>query len=363
MEMPRVLIDAERLRQPNSGLGQVAFNLGKEFLAHPSATWRPVFLIPENRLGVFGQPIDHEIPSLRRRYAPRLAPQYDLWHVLHQDASYLPHPGTPYVLTIHDLNFLEEKSASKASKRLAKVQQLVGKASAVTVISQFTKRIVERHLEFRDVPISVIYNGLCIAHDDDGTRPGYVPGGEFLFTLGVVRRKKNFHVLVDLLSRLDGLNLVIAGNTKGSYAGEIRARARDLGIEERVVMAGEVEESHKVWLFRNCKAFVFPSLYEGFGLPLLESMSFGKPTFCAARSSLPEIGGDDVVYWDDFDVDRMVDVYDRGMRDFSEDPGRLERLKDRAGKFSWMNAARQYGQLYERLLSARRAAGNPGVAG
>ena len=82
-------------------------------------------------------------------------------------------------------------------------------------------------------------------------------------------------------------------------------------------------------------------------------MSFGKPTFCAARSSLPEIGGDDVFYWDDFDVERMVDIYDRGMREFCEDPSRLKRLKDRADKFSWMNAARQYGQLYERILSAR----------
>ena len=231
------------------------------------------------------------------------------------------------------------------------MQKLVNQASAVTVISKFTKGVVEQHLDLGDTPIEVIYNGLCTDADIDGVRPDDLPEGEFLFTIGVVRRKKNFHVLVDFISRLDGLNLVIAGNTKDAYAEEILERARALGIADRVIIAGEIEDSYKVWLFRNCKAFVFPSLYEGFGLPILESMSFGKPTFCAARSSLPEIGGDNVVYWENFDAEYMADVYRRGMHEIDQDPDRLNKLKYRAGEFSWKNAARQYAQCYELILS------------
>ena len=351
MATHRVLIDVERLRQLHSGLGQVALNLGKEFLAHQSPIWQPVFLLPENRLEVFDQPVDYEIPSWRRRYVPSLMPAYDLWHVLHQDASYLPNKRTPYILTIHDLNFLEEKSAAKARKRLAKVQKLVDHASAVTVISTFTKGIVEQNLELEDTPIHVVYNGLCSNIEAVGSCPENLPEGDFLFTLGVVRRKKNFHTLVEFLSHLDDINLVIAGNTKGSYAEQIIGKAHELGVADRLIVTGEIEDRHKSWLFRNCRAFVFPSLYEGFGLPLLESMSYGKPTFCAARSSLPEIGGSDVFYWDNFDANYMVDVYHRGMSEFARDTGRSERLKARASEFSWGNAARQYARLYEQILS------------
>ena len=353
MSMPRVLIDVERLRQLNSGLGQVALHLGRQFLRNPSDRWRPVFLIPDDRLNVFGQPIDFETPSWRRRHAPRFAPSYDLWHVLHQGASYLPSAKTPYVLTIHDLNILEEKSAGKAHKRLRKVQKLLDGAAAATVISVYTKTLVEEHLTLGGAPLEVIYNGMCTDSSGEGTRPDRLPDGEFLFAVGAVRKKKNFHVLVDFLSLLDGMRLVIAGNTARGYAQEIVELARRRGIEDRVIIAGEVADREKVWLFRNCEAFVFPSLLEGFGLPLVEAMSFGKPIFCAARGSLPEIGGDDVFYWDSFDAQYMIDIYQRGMSAFTSDPDRAARLRIRADTFSWEAAARRYSQIYERVLSAR----------
>lgn len=354
MAKARVLIDVERLRQPNSGLGQVALHLGTEFLAHPSDAWEPVFLIPENRLGIYGQDIACEVPSRRRRYLPNLAPRYDLWHILHQDASYLPGTVTPYVLTIHDLNFLGEKSPPKAAKRLRKVQKLVDGATAVTVISKYTESVVREHLEFGGTPVEVVYNGLCSDPGAVQSRPEFAPEASFLFTLGVVRRKKNFHVLVDMLALLDGLSLIIAGNTRDGYADEIRERAQALGIGERVIIAGEIDDSHKTWLFNNCDAFVFPSLYEGFGLPVLEAMSFGKPTFSSALSSLPEVGGEDVFYWDSFEPQHMAEVFRSGLSQFHEDTQRASRLRARADEFSWRNASHKYAQLYERILADRR---------
>ena len=354
MGKARVLIDVERLRQPNSGLGRVALHLGTEFLAHPSEAWDPVFLIPENRRGIYGQDIACEIPSRRRRYLPNFAPRYDLWHIMHQDASYLPGAATPYVLTIHDLNFLGEKSPPKAAKRLRKVQKLVDGATTVTVISKYTESVVREHLEFGDTPVEVVYNGLCSDPDATQTRPDFAPGTTFLFTLGVVRRKKNFHVLVDMLAQLDGLSLIIAGNTGDAYADEIRERAQALGIDERVIIAGEIDDDHKNWLFDNCEAFVFPSLYEGFGLPVLEAMSFGKPTFSSALSSLPEVGGEDVFYWENFEPQHMAAVYRDGLSKFHEDSQRASRLRARADEFSWRNAARRYAQLYENILADRR---------
>lgn len=346
-----MLIDAERLRQPNSGLGQVALRLGREFLDRSPDTWSPVFLLPQERLDIFNRPVPHEVVSWRRRYLPASCPSYDLWHVLHQDARYLPNARTPYVLTIHDLNFLGEKSPRKAKKRLNWVQRLVDGASAITVISHFVEGIVRENLSIRGKPLEVIHNGLCSDPGLPGSRPSFLPEYPYLLALGVVRRKKNFHVLVDMLYNLDGMYLVIAGNASGPYAQEIRQRAHALGLEKQVLMPGEVSSSQKNWLMQHCEAFVYPSMYEGFGLPVLEAMYCGRPTFCSAMTSLPEVGGPDVFYWDSFDANHMAEVYRRGMHDVAADPDRLERLRARAATFSWRAAADHYSNLYERVLS------------
>ena len=350
----RVLIDAERLRQPHSGLGQVALNLGREFLNTPSEHWSPVFLLPADREHLFAQAINCERPSWQRRHLAFLCPRYDAWHILHQDAAHLPQRGTPCVLTIHDLNFLEEKPSAKAKRRLAKVQRLVDRADIVTVISEFTRNVVAEHLRFADTPVEVVYNGLCTSQSASVQiqgRPAGIPEGDFLFTIGMVRKKKNFHVLIDLLAQLKNINLVIAGNTDSDYVDVIKRAAAVANISERVFFTGEVSEERKTWLFENCKAFVFPSLYEGFGLPVLEAMSFGKPVFSASRTSLPEIGGEDVFYWDDFDAATMLAVFENGMQTFVQDVGRAGRLKARAAGFSWQNAARDYAEIYQRLLN------------
>lgn len=353
MPRPRVLIDAERLRQPNSGLGQVALHLVAQYLKDPPEDWEPVFLIPEDRLDHFRQDFEYEVPSWRRRYVRALAPEYDLWHILHQDASYLPGPRTPYLLTINDLNFMFEKSPAKARKRLKKVQRLVDGASAITVISQFTETVVRQHLEVGTTPIHVVYIGLGVDPDSPGERPRFAPESPFLFNVGVVRRKKNQHVLIDFLAEIDDLMLVIAGNTKDDYADHIRQRVAELGLRDRVIMPGEISEAHKTWLFRHCEAFVFPSLHEGFGLPVAEAMSHGKPTFASTRCSLPEVGGEDVLYWDDFDAAAMAARFREGMAAFAVDPDRAERLRQRAAMFTWANTARRYAELYRELWRQR----------
>lgn len=353
MTTPRVLIDVERLRQPNSGLGQVALHLGRELLARPSDRWEPVFLIPRNRLDIYGREIEHEIPSWRRRYLPGLAPRYDLWHMLHQDPGYMPGRGTPYILTINDLNFLGEKSPAKASRRLRKVQRLVDGASALAVLSEYTGQIVREHLDVGETPVEVVYPGRCSDPEAVARRPDFAPAGSFLFALGMVRRKKNFHVLVEMLARLSDPSLIIAGNAEGEYAREIEERARALGIHDRVILPGEIGEDHKAWLFENCEAFVFPSLHEGFGLPVLEAMSYGKPVFCSTRASLPEVGGEDAFYWEHFEPEYMAGVLGDGLASFREEPRRSDRLRTRASEFTWTDAARRYARMYERVLGAR----------
>ncbi|MDJ0757933.1 MAG: glycosyltransferase family 1 protein [Woeseiaceae bacterium] len=348
--MKRVLIDLERLRAPNSGLGQVALHLGRELAALNSNDWEPVFLLPSASPELIAPGVSYEVPTLMGRHFRRWRDTYDLWHVLHQDARLLPPKSTPYLLTIHDLNFLGEKSGDKAARRLEKVQRLVDGAAAISVISRYTRSVIEEHLDLGDKPVHVIYNGIPTGESKQESRPGFLPDGPYLFTVGVVRPKKNFHVLVDMLEHVPGFNLVIAGNRKGDYAEQLETKASEKGLAGRVFVCGEISDEEKNWLFANCTAFLFPSLYEGFGLPLVEAMSYGKPCFSSSLTSLPEVGGDDVFYWDSFDAGAMAQTFKDGLAAFGGDAQRGERLRQRAAGFSWAAAAKDYAAVYSALL-------------
>ena len=158
--------------------------------------------------------------------------------------------------------------------------------------------------------------------------------------MATVLPKKNFHVLPCLLKGTD-LELVIAGN-KSDYVNVILEEARKYGVEERV----------KHWYLKNCKAFVFPSIAEGFGLPVLEAMAYGKPVFLSRHTCLPEIGGDYAYYFNmDFDRELMQVEFKRGLEDYYGDVSRkAEEIKEYANRFSWENTARLYLRIYEEMV-------------
>ncbi|MBI1311333.1 glycosyltransferase [bacterium] len=363
--LPAVVIDAERLKHPYCGLGQFSRYLGRALIEACAERFDPVFLLPwpsvpaeadlQPTRSIRAYPWRREdCFSILRPVVPwRLCRQPALWHTTHQQARYLPtDPRVPVVLTIHDLNFLREKSGPKIKRNLDRVQRLVDRASVVTTISQFVAEELHEHLNLRGQPPRVIYNGLSLDANETGTRPSFVTARPFLFAIGTVYRKKNFHVLVDLAARLPEYDLVIAGTHHAEYVEQIRQLARQAQLDDRLILPGGVSEQHRQWLYHNCAAFLFPSLTEGFGLPAIEAMSCGRPVFLSRLTSLPEVGGPLAFYWDSFEPDEMTRVFQQGMATFQSDPTYAEQLRRRADQFRWENAARQYVDLYQETLDA-----------
>jgi glycosyltransferase involved in cell wall biosynthesis len=102
---------------------------------------------------------------------------------------------------------------------------------------------------------------------------------------------------------------------------------------------------------KNCTAFLFPSIREGFGLPPIEAMSFGKPVFLSDKTSLPEIGGEVSNYWTNFDPEYMKEVLLNGLSHFESNKIEIETLlKKRAASFDWKVAAAQYFDVYKQIL-------------
>jgi glycosyltransferase involved in cell wall biosynthesis len=353
----KVVFDAERLRNPNSGLGQFCRALGNALLEVRPPDASLSFVVPRGMETTFPA-----APSTRTKWWMRIqtpAPA-DVWHSPHQDAWIRPPAAARLVLSIMDLNFLErtDYSESKKARRLAAVQKRVDGADAIATISQFTASVVRRHLTVPDIPVRVIYLGNPL---DGISMPEtlfprfHVPDpGRFFLFVGVIHPKKNLKTLVPLLRAFPDMSLVLAGPKDHAYATEIRRAAHEAGVSKRVVLPGAVSSETKLWLYRNCRALLFPSISEGFGLPVVEAMSVGKPAFLSRLTSLPEIGGDAAYYFDSFEPDAMVASLRRGLEDFDAHPQRPEELKAYASRYSWSRAAMEYWALYDEVLRSPR---------
>jgi glycosyltransferase involved in cell wall biosynthesis len=347
-----IALDCERMKYAHTGLFEYCQQLGNALKVCKGPTDQISFYLNPNLQQHFG-PTDRFIDqhSLQKFIFPRL-PHIDLWHTTYQLSRYIPHSRKiKRVITIHDLNFLYEgKSPSKIKKYLDKHQKNIDLCDHIIAISNFTKNDVLDHLKIGEKPISVVYNG-CAEPPLLTSNPAYAPKNPFLFSLGTVNPKKNFHVLVPLLKGND-LELIIAGKTEPAYVDQILQEARKHGVEQRVKITGPITEQEKHWYYKNCEAFLFPSLAEGFGIPPIEAMQYGKPVFLSRATSLPEIGGCYAYYFNHFDPEDMQHAFVSGMSHYLENQPQ-EAIIAHAKQFNWTGSARAYLRIYKETLVNR----------
>lgn len=350
--MPRIYIDTERLRDLYSGLGQFCLHLGHELVGQnpDPEKYSLTFGVPKAAVGVFGDDVQYHAVSWSDRVWR--SAEYDVWHGTHQDVSVVPASSSRFVLTIHDLNFLEREDYSvvKKASRLNELQRKIDRAATITTISEYTASVVRQRLVVPDnKPIRVIHNGSTLAADAPQQRPVFVPESSppFFLFVGVIHPKKNVQVLLPLLQAFPDYRLVLAGDNTHDYALHVRQQAINLGVSEQLLMPGAVSEDEKAWLYAHCEAFLFPSLSEGFGLPVVDAMQLGKPVFLSNLTSLPEVGGMDAFYFESLEPDDMVNTFREGMMAFHEDPLRADRLRWYARRFTWQKAAKAYWEVYQ----------------
>jgi len=274
---------------------------------------------------------------------------FAVWHRLHQHIRLLPPGGTQWrVETVHDLNFLHLKAGSKRERyRQRMVRRLRGSA-AVVAITQHVANDLAAQLPRLGTPVTVIHNG---ATDLTRVKSRAVEGvGEQPFLLHISRMapSKNIEAILAMAAAWPSKPIVLAGATS-SYTGEVQRMVaeRKLG---NVTVRLDLDEAEKAWLYAHCEGFVFPSLAEGFGLPPIEAMHFGKPVFLSRLTSLPEVGGDIAHYFDSFDAAAMRAVVERGLAAHQQ-AGRAEATIRHARSFSWARCADAYLALYVRLLA------------
>jgi glycosyltransferase involved in cell wall biosynthesis len=350
---PRVLVTFDSMQYPNTGLFYFGRSLGKALIKENEDFELSYFL--------YDATTDFDNDEVKRLYRQKYHKLFfinndniKLFHFTDQFSRLKPKKvRSKYkkIMTIHDINQVHENIGEKKLKHyLKKLSERINKCHRIVTISKFAAKDVATYFPEIVDKLIVIYNGADKLELPDGHLPAYQPKRAFLFTIGIVSAKKNFHVLPALLADND-LELVISG-IKTPYEKEVMAEAKKYGVEGRVKITGTISDNDKAWYYKNCEAFVFPSIAEGFGLPVIEAMHYGKPVFVSTRTSLPEVAGDCAYYFSDFDGKEMQKVFNEGMQHFREN-NPSEKIKAHAQKFNWDETAKQYLQLYREVLDEK----------
>ena len=347
----KVILECERMKYPYTGLYEYCYQLGYALQSYLDVDSMGYY-VPHSAMGVFGEGYKYYERRSFDKLFRRRDLNADVWHSIYQTTRYLKERSNMRkVLTVQDLNFLYEKDfPGKISKYLNIVQKNIDRSDRIVAISNHTKNDILKYLDIKDKPLDVIYNG-CNIPDFEGQdiHVNYKPVRPFLFFVGTVIPKKNVHVLPCLLVGND-YELVLSGIQSASYRQKIENEARKQGVLDRVVFTGAITGEEKYWYFKNCQAFVFPSLAEGFGIPPIEAMHFGKPVFLSTKTSLPEIGGKEAYYFENFDPEYMRTVLESSMNDFCNDPDKACRLKEHSDQFNWNKCAKEYAAIYNSVI-------------
>ena len=266
------------------------------------------------------------------------------------------------VITIHDLAFLlyPQFLTPEAARYYGQIDQAVHRADHIVAVSESTRDDIMRLLGVPEERITVIYeaaNPLCRPMDREevsiGLKKHYNITGDYLLFVSTIEPRKNLPNLLrafrQLVNRGREESLLVVGR-KGWLFEEDMEVTECLGLTDRVRFLGRVEAEKLVLLYNGARALVYPSFYEGFGLPPLEAMACGTPAVVSNVSSLPEVVGDAALQVDPDDEDGIAAAMEKVLEDEELRRSLIHRGLERSSRFSWERAARETLQVYRGLV-------------
>jgi glycosyltransferase involved in cell wall biosynthesis len=270
------------------------------------------------------------------------------------------------VVTIHDLIPLVFPSSmpSKLGRfYYQKVNSKVAKKTKIIIaVSNSTKKDLLEQFDVPEEKIRVIYNGVAESFDVienetllDEVKKKYKIRSKVLLSVGNPKPHKDWLGLIEAFARLGSeaqdYQLVLVGSRDPRYP-KIDQLIKKLHLEDRVVITGFVKESDMPLLYNSADVFIFPSLYEGFGLPVLEAMACGTPVLCSNFSSLPEVAGDATLMFDPNDKNSLIEGIENLLSDEKLKKDLSEKGLKRAKLFSWEKTAQQTLEVYREIKSS-----------
>ncbi|HEV2500464.1 MAG TPA: glycosyltransferase family 1 protein [Terriglobia bacterium] len=360
----RVGVDVSILSSPLTGIGRFALSLVQSLTCLPEPGQWVLLGAPSHFEGLpeAKNVTVHQVQGLMgwRRIAwqqielPRLAGRYHV-DVLHcPDFSRPIHASVPVVNTIHDLSYYSPHAYFSWSNRTYKralTRIAVGKSSRLVADSNFTRDELLGKFRLDNGVLSVVYLGV------DQNPPGEPLREEnpYVLYVGTLEERKNLPNLIQgfaLMRRQKGVphRLILAGKPGKDFE-RIQAAIEASDCKASIEITGYVSQERVIQLYRAANLFIMPSLYEGFGLPVLEAMATGIPVVCSRAASLPEVGGDAAEYFDPLSPQEIAAALAKVLGSESLRAEMRRKGLERAKLFSWDECARRYCKVYKEVAS------------
>jgi glycosyltransferase involved in cell wall biosynthesis len=369
--MPPIILDARTATDHFPGIGRYVVNLAGALKQIAPDLDLTLLRDPSSAAQRLTLP---DLPMLDCATSPfALSQQWRVRSILRQTHATLYHspyylmpyrPGVPAVFTCHDLIPLIFQQYFTTSQRLIYrfTHQLALRTARLTIaVSQSTKDDLQRFFRIDPDRVVVVHEGVD-GHfrppsrgESDRVKELYALPPRYVLYFGSNKPHKNVRRLIqafaqaNLQSPTSSIQLVIAGHWDERYP-EAKHATERLGLQDVVRFLGPVQDADLPALYGGAELFVFPSEYEGFGLPVLEAMACGTPVVCSNRSSLPEVAGDAALLCDPHDVEALARAIEQALADRDLRSALQQRGLNRAAQFSWGQTAQQTQQVYRSLL-------------
>jgi len=281
---------------------------------------------------------------------------FDVFHPSYFDTYYLKYlKNKPFVLTVHDMTnevlpeyFVFDKNAENT---VEVKKQLIQKANRIIAISENTKSDILKFTNINEDKIDIVYHGKPLVIPENIPELPNLPKKYILF-VGQRPKYKNFTNFVssitDFLKNDDDLYLLSVGGF--SFNKSEKEFISSLGLEDKVIYMPIQDNLNLIQYYKNALFFVFPSLYEGFGFPILEAFQCGCPLACSNTSSFPEVAGDAAVYFDPYDEISIKSAVEKLLNNKALRDEQVLKGYKQAEKFSWKKCTEETIKVYQKVL-------------
>lgn len=354
--------------QKYGGISRYFYELVRGFRDVPDVNCEISLLVSNNRYISDKKFVNHIdlFPNIQFRGKPRLfnffnklntilklkQQNFDVFHPTYYDTYFLKYLyNKPFVLTVHDM--IHEKFSKMfppTDKTTERKKILVEKAAKIITVSMTTKKDLIEIFGTDESKIEVVYHGNSIFPKPNIDFKFDVPKKYLLF-VGSRGGYKNFDKFVksvsELLKQNKDLFVICIGGGRFNRS-EIKL-FNELGISKQILQY-DIDDNNLAYFYKNAIAFIFPSLYEGFGFPILESFACGCPVACSDTGSFPEIAGDAAYYFDPYNEESMKNAIIQLIKNDDLRKELIVKGKERLKLFSWKKTVVQMKKIYESVL-------------
>jgi glycosyltransferase involved in cell wall biosynthesis len=249
------------------------------------------------------------------------------------------HSPIPYVATIHDLIHLYLPGNIALGKKIyyeTLIKYTVKQAHKIITVSEYSKQNIIEWSKISEDKIVVVGNGISKCFTAEGDK--YEPGYPYLLNVGNTKTHKNIHRLIEAFASAKltpEMKLILTGQSTP----EIQTLIQKLQLNNRIVFSGILSDEKLAEYYRGATAFVLPSLFEGFGIPIIEAMACGTPALVSNITSLPEVAGDAAVIIDPYQIDSIAQGLEKISLDKSLQQDLIQKGFIQANLFSWDKTA------------------------